>query len=132
MSSSELRLVTEQDAVVNSKDIVVLEQKGQLSFEFDKAIVRRITIVAMDEVHGKQLHLILNDLRPNVVIDLRYSVRFDIPGSSRTMFFIELERIQANYLRVPVEWHLLAPRPIDVSNHDIPHRLHFEVVERKR
>jgi hypothetical protein len=66
---------------------------------------------------------------PATVIDLRQTLRFDQPGSSRSVFFDQLSRIRSTYMRAPVEWSDLKIRHL-AADQRLPARVFHETVER--
>lgn len=105
------------------------DQQGQFQLELKSTDVRHILIVVMDAVHGSRLANVVEKLLPVTVVDLRQTLRFDQPGSSRSAFFDQLSRIRSTYLRAPIEWPHLNASPL-ATDHRLPARVYHEAVER--
>lgn len=71
----------------------------------------------------------MTNLHPVLVMDLRHSIRFDLPGTSRSLFLDRVAYLRSCYMREPIEWHRLEIRPATVGGR-LPPKLHHEVVER--
>ncbi|MET0376525.1 MAG: hypothetical protein ABW128_20015 [Rhizorhabdus sp.] len=128
-----LHLVIEADHSLLSLEMAQpSEPTGQMSLVFDEQTIRRIVLVAMDEIHGSRVQNAIFSLRPSAVVDLRHAVRFDLPGTSRRRFFDEMEKVGALYVRTPVEWHRLETKPMAVNAAVLPVRLRHEVIERNK
>ena len=69
--------------------------------------VLRVAVLALGRVHGHHLGEIIETLRPDIVIDLRYVARFDMPGSNRQLFFTQIDAAKSHYRMEPVPWHRL-------------------------
>lgn len=104
-------------------------RQGQFQLELKGGEVRHILIIVMDAVHGSRLASAVEKLLPVTVIDLRQTLRFDQPGSSRSAFFHQLSRIRSTYMRVPVEWSDLQARHL-AADQRLPTRVFHEAVER--
>jgi hypothetical protein len=126
-----LRLVTETDrSWIPLAKADPSESTGQMSLVFNERKMRRIVLVAMDEIHGSRLQSVITSLCPSAVVDLRHAVRFDLPGTNRRRLFEEMEKVRALYVRAPLEWHRLEARPMSVDARILPVRLRHEVIER--
>jgi hypothetical protein len=91
--------------------------------------VRRILVAVMDRIHGTRLHDLVVEIHPAVVLDLRNTIRFDLPGTSRDRFLDSVSRIRSSYMRAPMPWTADIGGPVLVD-YDLPVRLHHEVIER--
>lgn len=109
----------------------VPEDSGQFRFNFDSDPVRRIVLIPMDDIDGVRLHDLLFELEPIAAMDLRYAVRFDLPGTNRNRFFGDLRLSHTAYIREPIEWHAIDSNPFAVDGKILPPRLFHEVVERE-
>ncbi|RYG97729.1 MAG: hypothetical protein EON58_09035 [Alphaproteobacteria bacterium] len=105
------------------------DHDGQFQLELKGGDTRYIFIIVMDEVHGLRLSTAVDKLHPITVVDLRQTLRFDQPGSSRTAFFEQLSRIRSTYLRAPIEWPHIQTRHL-ATNQSLPARVYHETVER--
>jgi hypothetical protein len=104
-------------------------RQGQFRLELKDGEVRHILIIVMDAVHGSRLASAMEKLLPATVIDLRQTLRFDQPGSSRSAFFDQLSRIRSTYMRAPIEWSDIQTRRLSADQR-LPTRIFHEVVER--
>jgi hypothetical protein len=107
------------------------EFDGQLRLKFDDEPVRRIVLVAMDEIDGWQLHELVIALKPFAAVDLRHAVRFDLPGTNRARFFDDLSQLHALYIREPIEWHHIEKNPMVTTSDILPLRVRYEVLEQE-
>jgi hypothetical protein len=105
------------------------DREGQFQLELRGDDIRRITIIVMDAVHGARLAHAVDKLHPTTVVDLRQTLRFDQPGSSRAAFFDQLSRIHSTYVRAPVEWPYLRIRHLTLEE-ALPARVYHEAIER--
>lgn len=129
MTARRLRVVDESSGGRVSPRVMRYDQHGQLELDLGDDRVRRILVAAMDRIHGLRLHELVTEVHPVVVLDLRNTIRFDLPGTNRDRFLEIVSRVQSSYMRAPMTWHgdLRAPVHIDLV---LPVRLHHEVVER--
>lgn len=126
-----LRIVTSGDiAEPITPRPVQFDAEGQLSLALDDEPARRIVVAALDRIHGARLHELMTELHPALVLDLRHSVRFDLPGTSRTLFLDRISRLRSCYMRAPIEWHRIDVRPATTGG-ALPVRLHHELLERE-
>ena len=105
----------------------------QLDFSFDDVDFEpdiRIFLVPMDDMHGGRLCETLDTIRPKLVLDLRYVIRFDLPGTSRTQVFKRFHSLQTLYIKDSLPWHDMERRDFIAGDVSISHRLRHEVVER--
>lgn len=108
----------------------VFEQQ-QLSFEFiDEQHGSKLAIAVMDTVHGADLCRFIDEFSPKVALDMRFSIRFDVPGSNRNHIFRQLEKCRTLYSRAAVKWHDLSPSDFMLSDAPISQRLNHELFER--
>ena len=109
----------------------VFEEEHQLSFEFDtEQHNSKLAIAVMDTVHGADLCRFIDEFSPKVALDMRFSIRFDVPGSSRNHIFRQLEKCRTLYSRAAVKWHDLSPSDFMLNNAPISQRLNHELFER--
>lgn len=105
------------------------DRQGQFQLELNGCEVRHIIIIVMDAVHGSRLATTVEKLLPATVIDLRQTLRFDQPGSSRSTFFDLLSRTRSTYIRAPIEWSGIQTRHL-ATDQRLPTRVFHETVER--
>lgn len=130
MTERRLRIVDGSDDCHPTPTIVRHDDDGQLEFDLgEDDRVRRILVAVMDRIHGEHLHTLVAEIHPTVVLDLRNTIRFDLPGTSRDRFLDIVSRVSSSYMRAPMTWQsdLRGPVPI---NYTLPIRLHHEVIER--
>lgn len=109
----------------------IYEKEQQLCFEFhNENKGSKLAIAVMDTVHGADLCRFIDEFSPKVALDMRFSVRFDVPGSSRNHIFRQLEKCRALYSRAAVRWHDLSPSDFMLRDAPISHRLNHELFER--
>ena len=128
-----LRIVGEDSRVASPEPGVrhVPEHNGQFRFNFDVEPVRRIVLIPMDDIDGVRLHDLLFELEPVAAMDLRYAVRFDLPGTNRRRFFGDLEQAHTHYIREPIEWHSMETGAFALDCRIVPPRLFHEIIERE-
>ncbi|WP_354345803.1 hypothetical protein [Phyllobacterium ifriqiyense] len=103
----------------------------QLTFDFGQARHEQLlTIVAMDSIHGKTLCNLILTLRPQVAVDLRHAVRFDLPGTNRHQIFSCFNETRTFYTQASIPWHELKPADFMTDRTSLSHRLHHEILER--
>ncbi|WP_249696553.1 hypothetical protein [Stappia sp. WLB 29] len=111
------------------------EDFEQLSFRFDtetEGPESVIYIVTMDNIHGRKFCDIIIAKKPKIIIDLRQTVRFDLPGTNRDVVFKHFNASNSLYLRNPLPWHELRIRDFILGERKISLRLEHEVAERKQ
>lgn len=91
---------------------------------------KQLTIVCMDSIHGKTLCNIISNLRPQVAVDLRHAVRFDLPGTNRDQVFMRFNEAKTFYTQAGLPWHELKPADFMADRTSLSHRLHHEILER--
>lgn len=128
-----LRIVGDEPEPVDSEkgERHVPEHSGQFRFNFDVEPIRRIVLIPMDDIDGVRLHDLLFELAPVAAMDLRYAVRFDLPGTNRHRFFGDLQQAHTIYIREPIEWHSLEIGSFALDSRIVPHRLFHEIIERE-
>jgi len=102
---------------------------GQLELDLNDEPVRKIIVAAMDRIHGQTLHEIVADFHPALVLDLRNTIRFDLPGTSREVFLEMISQMHCAYMRAPITWDVNLRGPVQVEL-ELPVRLRHEVIER--
>lgn len=107
------------------------ESNVQLTFEFYQVEHNKMTIAVMDTVHGIEFCDIVSELRPKVVLDMRRSVRFDLPGSSRSHIFRQFSKNGTLYSRASLKWHDLTPSDFMLGENSLSIRLKHELLERE-
>lgn len=130
MIRHKLRPVDAIDAWNRPRQAVRQDHNGQLELDLGDDRIRRILVAAMDRIHGLRLHELVAEVHPVTVLDLRHTIRFDLPGTSRLMFLESVSRVRSLYMRVPMEWHGDVQSAVNVDV-VLPVRLHHEVVERR-
>lgn len=139
MSQPVLRLVTKESCdfppheVVSEVRVPSAPMNEQLSFSFvdDKSYsCHRIEIVSTDGLHGTRLRELILSKKPKVAIDLRHTIRFDFPGTSRTQVLSCFRATSTVYVREPLPWHSLQRRDFISGDRIISQRLEYETVER--
>lgn len=129
MTERRLRLVNDSDRWELTQALVRHDEFGQLELDFGDDPVRKILVAAMDRIHGLRLHGLVAEVHPVVVLDLRSTIRFDLPGTSRDRFLDNISRIHSSYMRAPMTWHDDVRTAVDVEV-ELPLRLYHEVIER--
>lgn len=103
-------------------------QQLKLPFDLPSEPELIIKIVAMDSVHGRLLNEILEQFEPEVVLDLRHAVRFDLPGTSRQLVFSHLSRLHAHYSVDSIPWHAIQPTDLMTMQWGLSPRLLHELL----
>jgi len=129
MTGRHLTVVDNQTVAPTAPRRLSTNSQGQFQLELKDGEIRRILIIVMDEIHGARLATVVEKLHPITVVDLRQTLRFDQPGSSRTLFFDRLSRVRSTYLRAPIQWSQMEARHLN-SKHPLPARVYHEAVER--
>lgn len=130
MTERRLRIVDGSDDWHPTPTIIRHDDDGQLEFDLgDSDRVRRILVAVMDRIHGARLQELIAEIHPTVVLDLRNTIRFDLPGTSRDRFLDTVSRVRASYMRAPMAWQSDLKGPV-LIDYALPIRLHHEVVER--
>jgi hypothetical protein len=124
-----LRVVDSATGIAIPARLPEREADGQMRLDLADPLRRRIVVAAVDRLHGSRLHELIVDLHPTVVMDLRHTIRFDLPGTNRGCFLEHLSNARSLYLRVPLEWPHLDVKPVNRTI-AIPTRLYHETVER--
>lgn len=105
-------------------------RESQLEFDFGNSHIRRVLVAAMERIHGARLHELLYELHPTVVLDLRNTIRFDLPGTNRDLFLGRISELRSCYVRAPMEW-----KAGPTSGHDgndlypLPDRVNEQVLD---
>ena len=111
---------------------LVVPHGHQFSLPFvDKPADRQTVIVPMEHIHGEQLCRLITDLKPQVVIDLRYVIRFDLPGTSRASIFRHIRAASSSYITIPVPWHQCQARDFMADKALLPARFTQEILNRE-
>lgn len=100
----------------------------QLRLPFDDSASRRIIIVAMDCIHGIQLCNLILDIKPKKAIDLRYLIRFDLPGTNRSEIFHRMKLVRTHYVKASLPWHQLSARDFMLGNKQLSDQLDYEIM----
>lgn len=125
-----LRVVDDSDGWRPAPKIVRPDDDRQLELDLgDDDQIRRILVAVMDRIHGARLHDLVTEIHPAVVLDLRNTIRFDLPGTNRDRFLKVVSQVRSSYMRAPMAWHADLCGPV-VADYVLPVRLHHEVVER--
>jgi hypothetical protein len=140
MAHPILRLITKEGYDLPTPEVVSEARSSrkrsseQLSFSFDDVEAQdghRVEIVAMDGLHGKRLCELIVAKKPKVAVDLRYVIRFDLPGTSREQVLSYFRATNTLYVRDPIPWHDLQRRDFMAGDRVLSQRLEHETVERK-
>jgi len=91
---------------------------------------KQVFLVAMGTVHGSRFMELIHSIKPKIVVDTRYSIRFDLPGTSRDHVFAKFSNLQAFYSKASIPWHQLSASDFMVDKGPISIRLHHEILER--
>lgn len=91
---------------------------------------KRVVLVAMDSIHGRMFSDLIFALRPQIVLDMRHAIRFDLPGTSRAQIFARFTEVQAFYATASIPWHELKASDFMIDRGSLSHRLHHEILER--
>lgn len=129
MTDKRLRIVRESDGWDTGPRIERRDEYGQLELDLGDQ-VRRILVAAMDRIHGIRLHELVTEIHPVVVLDLRNTIRFDLPGMNRDSFLQTVSRVHSSYMRAPMKWQNDLRAAVQI-NAVLPVRLHHEVIERR-
>lgn len=114
------------------REQVQTQDEIQLSFEFcQNEKSNKLTIVVMETVHGLDFCNLVSDLVPKIILDMRLSVRFDLPGSSRDHIFNQFKRSRALYSRASLNWHDLTHSDFMLGENSLSNRLNHELLERE-
>lgn len=104
---------------------------GQMFLDLPPVAVRKIFLVAVDEVHGVHLKALLNGAKDGLILDLRNVLRFDLPSMNRSQFFDAISQSGSEYVRVPVRWHELNAGPL-VTESALPQQFSYEILRKSR
>jgi hypothetical protein len=107
-------------------------RESQLEFDFGNSHIRRVLITAMERLHGARLHELLYELNPTVVLDLRNTIRFDLPGTNRDLFLGRISELRSCYVRAPMEWKAGPTSAQDGNDrYPLPDRVNEQVLDRR-
>ena len=104
-----------------------IQQQLELPFEVGQ---KHVAIVAMDVIHGLRLRRLIESLQPQVVVDVRYLLRFDLPGTSRNEIFHTLQESKSSYVKATIALHELSYRHFMSGDAAMPDSFLREVTER--
>ena len=104
-------------------------EAGQFSITFESEL-RRIVVIAMEDLHGSLLVHGLSTLNANVVIDTRSVVRFDLPSMNREFFFRILSGSATQYLRQPLDWPASKGVRLATSTSLVTERMRHELLDK--
>ena len=135
---THLRLVTDAEAAASlagtapKRRGVAVAEGEQLTFDFweEQDPQRLIVLVAMDAIHGRTLCELILRTKPRVALDMRYAVRFDLPGTNRTQVFLHFHETNTMYSKSSIPWHQLKAADFMIDRGPISQRLYHEVLER--
>lgn len=141
MANSHLRLIQGgasigehglPPVIPEKKAVVRRPRAAQLKFPFaEERIDLRVIIVIMDMVHGRAFNDLLGHLRPEVVLDLRHAVRFDLPGTNRQTVFNQISNINALYAVELLPWHQMQAKDMMAMEWGLSPRLLHELMSSK-
>lgn len=129
MTEQRLRIVRDGEDFWCPTNTFHYDEARQLELDLGDDPVRRILVAAMDRLHGLRLHALLVEIHPVLVLDLRNTIRFDLPGTSRNLFLQTVSKARSSYMRAPMEWHRSVQAPVHIEV-NLPGRLRHEVIEK--
>lgn len=91
---------------------------------------KRVVLVAMGSIHGHRFTDLIVTIKPNIVLDTRHAIRFDLPGTDRSYVFAKLNAVSAFYAKASIPWHDLKAADFMADRGPISQRLHHEILER--
>ena len=107
------------------------KREQQLSFGFDQEKQQiDLAIVSMELVHGLDFYEIISQLKPKVVLDVRHSVRFDLPCVNRSVIFKKFDECGSFYSHISLKWHKFNKSDVMLGNIVFPQKLNHELFER--